>query len=77
MMALAVLRKGRPKIMGALISPLFRKPQSLRAHMIVPLEQWHLQEHPWGSRVTDLQAANVYLCITMDLLGFSHKLPLA
>jgi hypothetical protein len=30
-----------------------------------------------GSRVIDLQAANVYLCTTRDLLNFFHRLPLA
>ena len=43
--------------------------------MIVPLEQWHLQELPWGSRVADLQATNACLCTTKDLLKFSHRLP--
>jgi hypothetical protein len=36
---------------------LFPRPQSLREHMIVPLEWWHLS---WGSnlvRVTDLGVA--------------------
>jgi hypothetical protein len=54
---------------------LFPEPQSLRAHMIVPHELWHLLEFLWGSRVTDLQAANAYLFTTSDLLESYHKLP--
>ena len=74
-MAFAVLRKGWPKIMGALTSPPIFKTTKSTGTYDCPTWTMESSRTPLGSRVTDLQAANTYLCITKDLLGFSHKLP--
>ena len=74
MMVFAVLRKGQPKMMGALSSPVSKTTKAMGIYDY-PTRIMASSRTPLGSRVTDLQAANAYLCITKDLLGFSHKLP--
>ena len=66
-MAFAVLRKGWPKIMDALTSPPISKTTKSTGTYDCPTRTMASSRAPLGSRVTDLQAANVYLCITKYL----------
>ena len=58
MMALAVLRKGRPKIMGALTSPPVSKTTKSMGIYDCPTQIIASSELLWGNRVADLQATN-------------------
>ena len=74
-MAFVVLKKGRPRMMGALSSPPISKTTKSMETYDCPTRTMASSRTPLGSRVTNLQAANAYLCTTKDLLKFSHRLP--
>jgi hypothetical protein len=75
MIALAVAKKGRPKMIGDLSSPPVSITIKSADTMNVQLECTHLVRFPSGSTVTGLQAANTQLCIIKDCHEFSHRLP--